>query len=220
MSGTIRSLKYAAFRAGRVIGLTLLLSVAFVFYFMFLDGEHFTVQNVISRIPFMIVFVGNLMYMLYGMIDIATYTQYTMSCGAVRKDVLISTIFMHVLQIAAAEIVILLFFRIPKSWQMTGENELCLLALLFFLVGSGLALVMGIAIRRFGKVAYIILVTICSAGGGVCGALVGFHGGGIFLFDLLHVSDYLPRMAAAGCIWYAVMAVIFWLFIRKMEVRV
>lgn len=220
MVGLTRSLKYAAFRAGRVIGITLLLSIGFVFYFMFLDGEQFTVQNIISRFPSMLVFVGNLMYMIYGMIDIATYTQYTMSHGATRKDVLISTIFMHVLQIAAAEAVLLLFFALPKDWQMAGRNELCMAALLLFLVGGGLALIMGILIRRFGKAAYTILVMVSATCGGILGALIGFHGSSAFLLDLLPAAFNWTVPAVIGCVWYIAAAVVFWLFIRKMEVRV
>lgn len=220
MSGTIRALKYAAFRAGRIIGITLLMSVAFVFYFMFLDGEHFTVQIVVSRIPSMIVFVGSLMCTIYGMIDVATYTQYTISCGTIRRDVLISTIFMHVLQIVALEIVLLLIFLVPKGFEMPGRNELCLLELVLFLAESGLALVMGILIHRFGKSAYIVFVIFCAVVSSVCGFLVGFGGGNSFVFEQLSTMAYFPLIIAAGLVWYVVMAAIFWLFIRRMEVRV
>jgi len=220
MGGFGRSLKYAAFRSGRLIGITLLMSVVFVFYFLFLDGDAFSVQNIISRFPFIIVFVGNLMYMLYGMVDVATYTQYTMSCGSTRREVMFSMIFMQLLQIAVSEAVMLLFFLMPEDWQIAGRNETCTLALLVFLAGSGVALIMGILIRRFGRVAYIILVIICSLGGGIMGGLIGISGGSVFLFQILSGLRGLSVLAAAGVVWYVIAVVIFWFGIRKIEVRV
>ena len=57
MSGLLRSLKYATFRAGRVIGICLLMAVAFVFYFAFLNGDTFSVQTLLPRFPFMLLVV-------------------------------------------------------------------------------------------------------------------------------------------------------------------
>ena len=69
MGGLTRSLKYASFRAGRVIGICLLMAFGFVFYFALLDGTQFTLQNLLPRFPFMLLFIGNLMFMIYGMLD-------------------------------------------------------------------------------------------------------------------------------------------------------
>ena len=109
---------------------------------------------------------------------------------------------------------------IPAQWMALDGKALCLLGLALFFLGSGLALVTGILIHRFGKVAYIVVVIIASLGGGVVGGLVGFHGGTTFLMDFVMGLLNLPLLITVGIVWYAVMAVIFWFSIRKIEVRV
>lgn len=221
MDGLNRALKYATFRAGRVIGVALLMSVGFVFYFVFLNGVAFTPENLISRFPLMLLFIGNLMVMLYGMLDVATYTQLTLTYGSTRRNAAISVYYMQVVQILVILGIMVLFYTlVPERW-LTGDGKgICLRALILFLFGSGLALVSGVLIHRFGKVAYMIVVVICSLGGGVFGGLVGFHGGTDFLAEYLNLMSGIMLLGVIGVIWYAVAAVIFWCFIRKIEVRV
>lgn len=221
MSGLLRSLKYATFRAGRVIGVCLLMAIGFVFYFAFLNGAQFTLENLLPRFPFMLLFIGNLMFMLYGMIDVATYTQLTLTYGCTRRDAAISTVYMHLVQILAIEVLMALSCAlIPFQWLPLSGKTLCLMALAIFFVGSGLALVTGMLIHRFGKAAYIVFVIIAALGGGVMGGLVGFHGGTTIVMDVVMALLDLKVMLVVGTIWYAVAAVIFWLCIRKIEVRV
>lgn len=221
MGGLTRSLKYATFRAARVIGVCLLMAVGFVFYFALLDGAQFTLENLLPRFPFMLLFIGNLMFMIYGMLDIATYTQLTLTYGCTRRNAAISAVYMHLVQILALEVVMVAACALlPAQWQVIDAKTLGLLALAVFFIGSGLALVTGVLIHRFGKVAYILMVFVCSAGGGVIGGLVGFHGGTTVVMNVVMQFLNLNVMIAAGVIWYAVAAVIFWLSIRKIEVRV
>lgn len=221
MSGLIRSLKYASFRAGRVIGISLLMAVGFVFYFTLLDGGRFTLENLLPRFPMMMLFIGNLMVMLYGMLDVATYTNLTLTYGCTRKNAMISSVYMHLLIVLALEAVIAVSCELlPVQWRTADGGWLCLLALAQFLIAGGLALVTGVLINRFGKVAYIIFVIFAAVGGGVMGGLVGFHGGTTVLMEIATQSLNLPVLVMAGAIWYAVMVVICWLCTRKMEVRV
>ena len=221
MSGLTRSLKYASFRAGRVIGICLLMAIGFVFYFALLDGAQFTLENLLPRFPFMLLFIGNLMFMIYGMLDVATYTQLTLTYGCTRKNAAISTVFMHLVQILALEVIMVISCAlIPAQWQLLDAKTLGLMALAIFFVGSGLALVTGVLIHRFGKIAYIIMVIFCSLGGGVIGGLVGFHGGTTVVMNVVMEFLNLNVMLVAGVIWYVVAAVIFWISIRKIEVRV
>lgn len=221
MSGLIRSLKYASFRAGRVIGICLLMAIGFVFYFAFLDGAKFTLENLLPRFPFMLLFIGNLMFMLYGMLDVATYTQLTLTYGCTRRDAAVSTVYMHLVQMLALEVIMVVSCALlPSQWQLIEPKTLGILALAIFLIGSGLALVTGILIHRFGKIAYIVMVIIASLGGGVIGGLVGFHGGTTVVMNVVMKFLNLNVMLVSGVIWYVIAAVIFWLFIRKVEVRV
>lgn len=109
---------------------------------------------------------------------------------------------------------------LPSQWQLIEPKTLGILALAIFLIGSGLALVTGILIHRFGKIAYIVMVIIASLGGGVIGGLVGFHGGTTVVMNVVMKFLNLNVMLVSGVIWYVIAAVIFWLFIRKVEVRV
>lgn len=221
MEGLTRSLKYASFRAAKVIGVCLIMAFCFVFYFAFLDGSQFTVSSLLPRFPLMMLFIGNLMVMLYGMIDVATYTQLTLTYGCTRRDAAISTIYMHLLEILAFEVVMAVSCAlIPVQWQVMEGKALCLLSLAIFLIGSGLALVTGILIQSFGKAAYIVFVIFASLGGGAVGGLVGFHGGMTVVMDVVLKLLNLRVMLGAGIAWYVLAAVIFWLFIRNMEVRV
>ena len=209
MNGLARSLKYAGFRAARVIGVCLLMAVGFIFYFAFLDGARFTLQNLLPR------------FMIYGMLDVATYTQLTLTYGCTRKNAMISTVFIHFVQIVALELIMAAACAlIPAAWMPLDGTTLCFLALALFLLGCGLALVTGVLIHRFGKAAYIVVVIIASLGGGVVGGLVGFHGGTTFLMDFVMDLLNIPLLVTVGVIWYAVMAVICWLCTRKIEVRV
>lgn len=221
MRGLTRSLKYASFRAGRVIGVCLLMAIGFVFYFAFLDGARFTLENLLPRFPFMLLFIGNLMFMIYGMLDVATYTQLTLTYGCTRKDAAISTVYMHLVQILALEVLMVVSCALlPSPWQLIDAKTLGFLALAIFLIGSGLALVTGILIHRFGKIAYIVMVVIASLGGGVIGGLVGFHGGTTVVMDVVLKFLNLPVLITVGILWYAVTVVIYWLSIRNIEVRV
>lgn len=221
MGGLTRSLKYASFRAARVIGVCLLMALGFVFYFALLDGTQFNLQNLIPRFPFMLLFIGNLMFMLYGMIDVATYTQLTLTYGCTRRDAAVSTVYMHLLEMLALTATMALScVLIPKSWMPMDGGTLCLLGLALFFIGCGLALVTGILLQRFGKAAYIVIVIFASLGGGVVGGLVGFHGGTTVVMDVMLKFLNLHVMLGAGIAGYVLAAVLFWLFIRKIEVRV
>ena len=57
-------------------------------------------------------------------------------------------------------------------------------------------------------------------GGGVIGGLVGFHGGTTVVMDVVLKFLNLPVLITVGILWYAVTVVIYWLCIRKVEVRV
>lgn len=218
MSGLMRAIRCASWRAGRCVGMTLLMSVGFVFYFMLLDGTSFTLMNIVGRFPQMVVFVGSLMYLIFGMVDIVTYVQYAMSCGCTRKNTLLSALYMHMFELAVTELVLAVYYLVlPAGWSMVSGREMCMTVLYLFLFDMGLSLTMGIVIKRFGKVAYILLVLLCSAAGGIVGGLVGFFGTAVFDIMIPHASLVVPAAAFA---WYGFMAVIFWMFIRKMEVRV
>lgn len=221
MGGLTRSLKYASFRAGRVVSICLLMAAGFVFYFNLMDGRRFTLENLLPRFPMMLLFIGNLMFMLYGMIDVATYTKLTLTYGCTRKNAMISSVYMHLLIVLALEAVMVVSCAlIPAQWAVVDGGWLCLLAFAQFLIAGGLALVMGILINRFGKVAYMIVVFFSAIGGGVFGGLVGFHGGTTVVMDIVIEYLNLPVLIVVGIVWYVVMAVICWLCTRRMEVRV
>lgn len=221
MSGLTRSLKYASFRAMRVVRNCLLMAVGFVFYFTLLDGESFTLHNLLPRFPLMLMFTGNLMFMLYGMLDTATYMQLTLAYGCTRRNAGISTVYMHLLQMLVLEAVMAAScICIPASWQAVDARMLCLMTLTLLLFGGGLSLVTGILIRRFGKVAYIIFVIFAALAGGMIGGLTGFSGGTAPLMVSLQGSLNLPVLLMAGIACYAVMTAVFYISIRGIEVRV
>lgn len=218
MNGLFRALKCATWRAGRVIGITLLMSVGFIFYFMFLNRVPFSVANIITRFPQMLLFVGSFMYLAYGVVDIITYVQYAMSFGSTRKDVFLSSIYMHVLEIAGTELVLLFYFLlVPEKWLMTDGGTIYKMIFLVYLFSAGLSLVMGIFVKRFGKGAYVVIIILSAVLGGIVGGMVAFYGSNELAALIPNVSVIVP-LAAGG--WYVAMAAIFWMNIRKMEVRV
>lgn len=221
MSGLLRSLKYASFRAGRVIGVCLLMAVGFVFYFAFLNAEAFTVQNLVARFPMTLLLISNLMFMIYGMIDVATYTQLTLTYGCTRKNAVISTVYMHLMQILVLEAVIVICCAlIPQQWMSVDGGIISLVSFALLFVSNGLALVLGILIHRFGKMAYMIVVVLASLSGGVIGGFVGYYGGSTAIMDRVITFFNSNILLVVGSVWYVVAAVIFWLNVRKIEVRV
>lgn len=218
MSGLMRAYKCATWRAGRCVGITLVMAVGFIFYFMILNGTGFTLAAIVGRFPQMVVLVGGIVYLAYGMVDLVTYMQYAMGCGCTRRHTFLSTIYMHVFELAATELALVLYYLIvPADWPLLLPEDACLTVLYLCVFNMGLSMTLGILVKRFGKVAYVLLVVLCAFVGGIIGGLVGFFG-----IDV--ISEIIPRsslyMPAAVFVWYVVMAVIFWLFIRKMEVRV
>lgn len=218
MEGLVRALKCATWRAGRVIGLTILMSVGFIFYFMLLSRTPFTVQNIVTRFPQMLLFVGSFMYLSFGVVDVVTYVQYAMSCGCTRKNVLLSAVYMNMLEIAGVELALFVYLLLaPKEWVLPGGSTLCGLALLAGLFSTGFSLMMGIFVKRFGKVAYVFVVLVCAVIGGIMGGVAAMNE-----WDILIVgTPNLPVVVTLAFIgWYVLAAAVFWLCIRKMEVRV
>ena len=217
MGGLVRALKCATWRAGRAVGITFLLSVGFIFYFMILEGAHFTVEAVIGRFPQMLTFVGSFMFLAYSMLDTVIYVQYAMGCGCTRKNIFITSIYMHVFEIAASELMLVLYFALFTKGVPAGGSDVYKVVLILFTFVAGLSLTMGILVKRFGRIAYIGMIFFCAVIGGIAGGIMGYFGGGKFTDMLPEISVFAP---AAVSIWYVVLAIIFWMNIRKMEVRV
>lgn len=218
MSGLLRALKCATWRAGRCVGMAMLMAVGFIFYIMIINGTRFTVANIVGRFPQMVVFVGSIMYLAYGIVDTVTYVQYAMSCGCTRKNIFFSAVYMHVFELAVTELVLALYYLVvPAEWSMASAGEMCMTVLYLFVFDMGLSLTLGILVKRFGKIAYVVFVVLCSVLGGLVGGLVGFFGTEIFSGIIPHASLMIPF---AAFVWYGLMAALFWLFIRKIEVRI
>ena len=66
----------------------------------------------------------------------------------------------------------------------------------------------------------MIVVIIASLCGGVVGGVVGARGGSDGLLTLMLSWVNVKALLLIGVIWYAVMALVYWFFIRKIEVRV
>lgn len=220
MNGLTRSLRYASFRTGRVLGIAVLMSFGFVLYFTLIAGEAFSMQNLVSRLPETVVFIGALMFMIYGMLDLVTYTQLTLSYGSTRKDAMISVIYMDLLQIVGMLLVVYLVFTLaPAAWMPMGTLEACVLAQNIFFIASSVAMINGMLIYRFGKVAYYIFTFLAAVISGAVAGFTTFMGkmsilGNVFQIGGLSVFDLI------GVWLFVIASVICWLFIRKIEVRV
>lgn len=220
MNGMLRAMKYASFRAARVIGITVLMAVGFVFYFAFLNDDAFTVPNLVGRFPVTLIFVGNLMISLYGMLDVVTYMQLTLCYGSTRKYAIISQIYMGVVQVAAVVLILAASCAlIPESWQYADGSSFVLIAQNLMFFGSGLALFGGLLIYRFGRVAYWIFVMLMACGGGVLAGFGGYADEGA-LQAVSRVAMSYPALQLLGVLWFAVMAAACWLILRRSEVHV
>lgn len=220
MNGLTRSLQYASFRAGRVLGTAILMTAVFVLYFTLIAGEAFSMQNLVSRLPETVIFIGSLMFMIYGMLDLVTYTQLTLSYGSTRKDAMISVIYMDLLQIVGMLLVVYLIFTFaPAAWMPMSPLAACALAQNIFFIASSMAMINGMLIYRFGKVAYYIFTFLAAVISGAVAGFTTFMGkmsvlGNVFQIGGLSVFDL------TGVVLFVIAAVICWLFIRKIEVRV
>jgi hypothetical protein len=220
MSGLVRSLKYASFRAVRVLGVTLLMAVAFIFYFMLIESTSFTLSHVLERFPYMLLFLGNLMFMIYGMLDVATYTQLTMTYGCTRKNAVLSTVYMNLLEIFSAAVILTAYcVLVPCGKPHEQAAVMCISSLALFFFGGGWAMIGGILIHRFGKAAYIVMVLFSTIAGCAIGFASGFYGGTYVLLEKV-VTLPMQAIMLAGVLWFAAASVISWLASRRMEVRV
>lgn len=220
MNGLTRSLKYASFRAGRVLGIALLMSAVFVLYFTLIAGEAFSMQNLIGRLPETLLFIGCLMFMIYGMLDLVTYTQLTLSYGSTRKHAMISLIYMDLLQILGLLICVWLLFTLaPAAWLPMSIGTACGLAQNLFFIASAVALINGMLIYRFGKVAYYIFTLLAAVLGG---AVAGFttNMGRFSVLGNIFTLGNLSMLNLIGVVLFVIAAVVCWLFIRRIEVRI
>ena len=222
MSGLMRSLKCATIRTGCVLGSALLTSVAFTVYFALISGERLTLMNLVGSLPGIMLFIGCLWFMIYGMVDMVTYTQLTISYGATRKHALIGRLYMNLLQtIGMVACMYLVYVLTPAEWMPMEAVSACLLAQNVYLIAGSLALVSGMLVYRFGKVAYLIFTILAAVfGGGLAGfgtyagesgilvSIGGNIGGGFCVWDL------------AGIVLFLIVSVICWFFMRRIEVRV
>jgi hypothetical protein len=220
MNGLLRACRYATFRGLRVLGVTLLLSVGFVFYFMFIGSQTFTVDNALAQFPYMLLFVGSLMIATYGMMDVAIYMQLTMSYGCTRKNAALSTIYMNLMEILVIEVILALYLRLVPVGEISAKAPwLCGAALMVYLFGSGYAMIGGILIHRFGKVVYTIVLLLLIAAGSVLGFIGGFFEGTDIIVERA-MTWPTALLGVASAAWFVLASLILWLFTRRMEVRV
>ena len=222
MSGLMRSLKCATIRTGCVLGSALLTSFVFTLYFALISGERLTLMKLVGSLPGIMLFTGGLWFMLYGMVDMVTYTQLTISYGATRKHALIGRLYMSLLQtIGMVACMYLVYVLTPAGWMSMETVPACLLAQNVYLIAGSLALVSGMLVYRFGKAAYLIFRVLatflgCSlvgfdtyaGGAGILASIGGNIGNGFCIWDL------------AGIVLFLVVSVICWFFMRRIEVRV
>lgn len=223
MCGLLRSCKDATFRAERVMGVSVLMAVVFCFYFEFLNGGRFTLENLVSKLPMTLMLISVLMFGLYGMMDIATYTQVAMSYGCTRKNAVLGVIWMQILEIVEVKLLLtVMAYVIPKDWQLMDIMYQSWIVLALTIFASAVSLPLGVLIRRFGKVAYIVIVLIMTLIGGAIGGLVGFmsaENDWITIFAVGAVPFVMVGLIVS-VVLYIICAILFWLLIRKLEVRV
>jgi hypothetical protein len=196
------------------------MAVAFIFYFMLIEGVSFTVSNALGRFPYMLIFIGNLMVMLYGMMDLVTYTQISMGYGCTRKNSALSLIYMNCMEIFVIEVILGVYsVLVPFGDAHQNPGLTCIFSLALFLFGSGFSMVAGILIHRFGKAAYVIVVLLCTTAGCAVGFVGGFYGGTYVLLDVV-MAWPMYALAVGGALWFVLASAVLWLFLRKMEVRV
>ena len=220
MNGLARSLREASFRAGRVLGICLLMSVGFVIYFTLLSGEAFTMQNLFYRMTEVMIFVGCMMFMIYGMVDFATYTQVSLSYGSTRKHALVSLIYMDLLQVAGMTFLVwLVAVLIPAQWQPLSARGAIGLALNVFLIACAVSLINGMLVYRFGKGAYVLFVIVTTAFSGCIMGMSDYLAQMDFVGMIVSGGD-LAVLGMVGIILFAIAAVVCGVFMRKIEVRV
>lgn len=221
MKGLMRSLRDASVRAARVTGLTLLLILGMTLYFIFLNGEPFAAEHITARLPVTIIFVGNLMLLLYGMADVVSHMQMSLACGATRKHTLIGMIYMNLLQVLVlCALLAVLYALVPAGRLHLNGAVVCRLAMNLFLLAGGLSFVSGLFIYRFGRVAYLILTILTSMSGGVFVSVANFYFGRLQAIGAVEMWMNTLVGGCAGILAFAVCAVIFWFGIRKIEVRI
>lgn len=220
MSGLLRAIKYATFRAARVVGITVLMAVGFVFYFALLNDQELTIPNLVGRFPLVLMAIGVLMTSLYGMVDIVTYMQLTLSYGSTRRYAFVSQVYMCLLQAVAVELILAVScLLIPADWQFIGAKTLLLTAQNTLFFGSGVALLGGLLIYRFGKVAYWLFVMVMACGGGALSGFCGYMDRDMSVFlDVAQLAH--PVLHLIGLLCAVIMAVACWFTIRRCEVRV
>ncbi|MDD6038607.1 MAG: hypothetical protein PUD20_07450 [bacterium] len=222
MYGVSRALKRASYRAGRTIVITLLMSIAFVLYFEFLSDGNFTPEVLVPRVPVMYLFFSSMMYLIYGLTDVAIYTPLEISSGGTRRNVFLGTIFMCMLQIGVSLLFLLAFYGlVPKIMLPAIPMRRMLLATAaigLFVCGTGM--IMGQLVWRFGKVAYYVLIFIITGVCAVSGALFTMSNGG-YVGVANRIMMYIDKgfVLILAVLWYALMAGISYLMLMKAEIR-
>lgn len=222
MYGVSRALKRASYRAGRTIVITLLMSIAFVFYFEFLSDGNFTPEALVPRVPVMYLYFSSMMYLVYGLTDVAIYTPLEISSGGTRRNVFMGTIFMCALQVGVSLLFLLAFYGlVPKMLLPAIPMRRMLLvtaAIGAFVCGTGM--IMGQIVWRFGKVAYYVLIILVTSVCAIAGAMFTLSNGGyVAATDRLMMYIDKGFVVILALLWYALMAAISYLMLRKAEIH-
>lgn len=218
MSAIIRSFRNHGFRAERVFGITMLMSFAFIFYFLFLDGMSFSLENILGRVPFSVFFLSVLMFLIYGLIDVVCYVPLTISNGCTRRNMLLGQVFMHVVEVGQTLLVLAVFFALSPVKASIEAGDFLKMSAAAFIASSGVSLLAGMVVYRFGRIAYFIIIFALAGSGGLIGGLMGAFGGDTVA---AMVPQILQKFGWVGLavILYVICVAVFGLLSRKMEVK-
>ena len=218
MSAIIRSFKSHGYRAERMFGITMLMAFGFIFYFLFLDGMKFTVENILGRVPFSVFFLSVLMFMIYGLVDVVSYVPITISDGCTRRNMLFGQIFMHVIEVGQTLLVLAIFFALSPVKASIESGAFLKMSAAAFIAACGISLLAGMVVYRFGRVAYFIIIFALTGAGGVVGGMMGAFGGHTVATLVPQVLQKFGWVGLA-CVLYVICAVVFGILSRKMEVK-
>ncbi len=221
MSGLLPSIRNATRRAVMILAYIVFMAVIFSVFFTWSSGDAITLQGIASDIPKLLLFFGTICIVMWGMVDMVTYLQMTISYGSTRRDALIGYVYMNLFEVAGILICMCLVYAcVPGEWMDASLEVLLMLGQNVFLIAAALALTFSIFVYRFGKKAYLIFALPVSL---LCGGIVGFSSqigiSGIYVSSGLSFSGRLFALNFIGAGLFIIAAVLSFLIMKKLEVR-
>ena len=223
MAAIARNIRFWGKNTLEGIGISLAASVGLLI-FTGLGGTVYTGEStwtvILSLLPYYLVFSGMFVNAMLALAYFQTYFSVLLSMNATRREIVAGIMVSLTVTIFGILALIFGIWQVcPGDIAQSGRQLLPLLAAVFFF-GTGICIILGTVILRWGKAGTIAMVILCGIIGAFVGGWISVSSGGIQELEELLIKFQFRGVLVLGIAIYVLAGVFVAAFTRKVEVRV